>query len=158
MVCYSHLFQIFPQFIVIHRNWDVKPAFHLFRKLYSIYTWKQDLSSLKTKKAIQDYLQEPRLGGRDFPGSPVVKTSRFQGVKVWSLVRELRSYTLNLAKGGEKMLSLKIKPRGVGFGLPRAGIGTQLSWHLVFSFLFAINLSVKTNTFLVSCSAFFLQG
>jgi len=59
-----------------------KPAFHLFRKLYSIYTWKQDLSRLETKKALQDYLQKPRWGGRDFPGSPVVKTSRFQGVKV----------------------------------------------------------------------------
>ena len=62
--------------------WDVKPAFHLLRKLYSIYTWKQDLSSLETKKALLDYLQKPRWGGRDFPGSPVVKTSRFRGVKV----------------------------------------------------------------------------
>ena len=82
--------------------WDVKPAFNLFRKLDSIYTRKQDLSSLETKKALQDYLQKLRWGGRDFPGLPVVKTSRFQGVKVWSLVRELRSYTLNLAKGGKK--------------------------------------------------------
>ena len=30
-------------------------------------------------------------------------------------------------QGREKMLSLKIKPRGAGFGLPRAGIGTQLN-------------------------------
>ena len=88
--------QIFPYY------WDIKPAFNLFRKLDSIYTWKQDLSSLETKKALQDYLQKLRWGGRDFPGLPVVKTSRFQGVKVWSLVRELRSYTLNLAKGGKK--------------------------------------------------------
>ena len=137
--------------------WDVKPAFHLFRKLDSIYTWKQYLSSLETKKALQDYLQKPRWGGRDFPGSPVVKTSRFQGVKVWSLVRELRSYTLNLAEGGEKMLSLKIKPRGVGFGLPRAGIGTQLNWHLIFSFLFPTKLSIKTNTFLSHAQLFFLK-
>ena len=54
--------------------WDVKPAFHLLRKLYSIYTWKQDLSSLETKKALLDYLQKPRWGG-GFPGGSEVKAS-----------------------------------------------------------------------------------
>ena len=54
--------------------WDVKPAFHLLRKLYSIYTWKQDLSSLETKKALLGYLQKPRWGG-GFPGGSEVKAS-----------------------------------------------------------------------------------
>ena len=82
MTCqYQMVTQPFPiKFVPYY--WDVKPDFHLFRKLDSIYTWKQDLSSLETKKALQDYLQKPRWGGWDFPGSPVVKTSRFQGVKV----------------------------------------------------------------------------
>ena len=31
--------------------------------LPSLYTRKQDLSSLETKKALQDYLQKPRWGG-----------------------------------------------------------------------------------------------
>ena len=60
-----------------------------------------------------------------------------------------------LDQGREKMLFLKRKPRGVGFGLPRAGIGTQLNWHLVFSFLFPTKLSIKTNTFLSHAQFFF---
>ena len=142
--------------------WDVKPAFHIFRKLYSIYTWKQDLSSLETKKAPRDYLQNPRWGGRDFPGSPVVKTSRFQGVRVWSLVRELRSHTLSLAKEGGKNAILKTKTKRGGFGLPRAGIGTQLSWHLVFClffvFPFSYQVKYKNKYLFASCWTFFLEG
>lgn len=125
--------------------------------LPSLYTRKQDLSSLETKKALQDYLQKPRWGGWDFPGNPVVKTSRFQGVKVWSLVRELRSYTLNLAKGGKNAI-LKNKTK-------RGGLWASQGWNWdpaeltsYFSFLFPTKLSIKTNTFLSHAQLFFLEG
>ena len=148
MVCYSHLFQIFPQFIVIHRNWDVKPAFHLFRKLYSIYTWKQDLSSLDTKKAPQDYLQKQGWGGQNFLGSPVIKTSYFQEVKVWSLVRELRSYILNLAKGGKNAI-LKNKTK-------KGGLWASQGWNwdpaeLTSCFLFPFCYQLKRKNKYLSC-------
>ena len=87
----------------------------------------------------------------------MVKTSRFQGVKVWSLVRELRSYTLNLAKGGKNAI-LKNKTK-------RGGLWASQGWNwdpaeLTSCFFFPFSYQVKYKNKYLFCfmlSIFFLK-